>query len=333
MDDRVLYVTTQGSQVGVRENQYVVRDVSGSNETGSGPETIGSYPVKKIETINVFGRGVDVTSGTIAAAANHDTPINFFTMHGRHRGHFRPDDTSVAVLHTQQHTLDSDTRLEIAKRLVLGKVVNAHRYVKRKTVAVDDASPLATAPRRIQTADSAEELRGIEGETARQYFGLYEQTLRDGWSMDGRSRRPPGDHVNSLLSLTYTFLRNECEGALRQVNLDPYVGVFHQMRHGRPALALDLIEEFRRAFADPFVARLINRRVVSHDDFTEENQLTDDAFDRYLSKFESYMSEELSHERLNRVLTRRGVIRLQANLLRKRVTGEIDEYPPFEVDR
>jgi CRISPR-associated protein Cas1 len=335
VDDQILYITTQASQLGVRNNQYVVRDLDGSDsdEADSGSSTLGTYPVKKIETINVFGRGVDVTSGAIATAATHDTAINFFTINGRPRGQFRAQETSVAVLHKQQHALDDTDRLSISKRVALGKVVNAQRYLRRKGIDISTDSPLTTAPRRIQTATTFDELRGIEGDAAKQYFALYDETLLDGWSMEGRSRQPPGDHTNALLSLTYTFLCNECEGALRQVNLDPYIGIFHQMRHGRPALALDLVEEFRRGFADPFVARVINRHVFTHDDFTEANELTDTAFDQYLAKFEGYMSEELSHEHLERTLTKRETIRLQANLLRKRITRELDEYPPFEITR
>jgi CRISPR-associated protein Cas1 len=339
VDDQILYVVSQGTQVGVQENQYVVRDLrtDDSSDRAEGKDdrsnTLGKYPVQKIETINVFGRGVDVTSAVISTAADHDTAINFFTTHGRPKGHFRPYDSSVAVLHEQQHELDEASRHTIAKRFVLGKVVNAYRYLQRKDVTVDSDAPLVTAPHRIQTAASLDELRGIEGEAARQYFNLYDQTLASGWSMDGRSRRPPGDRVNGLLSLSYSFVQNECSAALRQANLDPYVGIFHQMRHGRPALALDLLEEFRRAFADPFVARLINREVINRDDFTEENHLSDSAFEQYVTKYDEYMSEQLSHQRLKRRLTRRETVRLQANLLRKRITGEIEEYPPFEVVR
>lgn len=343
IDEHTLYVTTQGTQLGVRQNQYVVRDVSdrdstndsegGGNSTGDDRGRLGTYPVQKVDTINVFGRGVDVTAATIATAANQDTAINFFTTNGRFRGQFTPKETSVAVLHRQQHAVTDETRHEVAKRFVLGKVGNAHRYLKRKDISLGSDSPLATAPQRIQTADSPDGLRGIEGEAARHYFGLYDRTLADDWTMAGRSRRPPGDRVNSLLSLTYTFLQRECEAALRQVNLDPYVGIFHEMRHGRPALALDLLEEFRCAFADPFVARLINRTTVTREDFTAEYRLCDPAFDRFVGKFDEYMDEELSHDWLKRTLTRREVVRLQANLLRKRITGELETYPPFELPR
>lgn len=352
--DNVLYVTSQGTQIGTRQNQYVVRDVadadsdsnSEKNDSGTdsdreadesgeqhGSERLAAFPVEKVETINIFGRGVDVTTATIATAAKHETAINFFTMNGRYRGRFTPEDTSVAVLHRQQHDLGDEIRRDIAKRFVLGKVINAGRYLERKGITIESGTPLATAPKRIQTADSIETLRGVEGEAARHYFDLYDRTLADDWTMAGRSRRPPGDEVNSLLSLTYTFLQNECEAALRQVNLDPYVGIFHEMRHGRPALALDLVEEFRRAFADPFVARLINRETIGNEDFTAEWKLRDEAFDLYISKFDDYMGERLSHERLQRRLTRREAVRLQANLLRKRVTGELETYPPFEVSR
>jgi CRISPR-associated protein Cas1 len=332
--ETILYVTTQGTQLGCRENQFVVRDVSGSdNRDGNGSSILSRFPVKKIETINVFGRGVDVTSGVIAAAANTETIINYFTTNGRFRGRFTPASSSVAHLHRQQHALETTTRRTIASQFVEAKITNGLRYLQRKNLEIDRDSPLREAGRKLETAETMDQLRGIEGEAARSYFEQYDATLVDDWIMAGRSRRPPGDEVNALLSLAYTFMQRECESALRQVNLDPYVGVFHVMRHGRPALALDLLEEFRRAFADPFVARLINRGVIKKDAFTSEVELTDAAFDQFVAKYDAFMDETLSHERVERTLTRREVVRLQATFLRKRITGELETYPPLRISR
>lgn len=333
VDETTLYVTTQGTQIGCRENQYVVRNVSKSSNKETDDTILRRLPSEQTEIINVFGRGVDVTSGALATAAAKGTPINYFTINGRFRGRFTPASSSVANLHRQQHSIADDTRLTIAVQIVVGKVANAVTYLRRKGIDLNDQSPLLTAPCRAEAATGMDELRGIEGDAARAFFELYSETLTQEWDFNGRSRRPPGDEVNSLLSLTYTFLERECESALRQVNLDPYVGVFHEMRHGRPALALDLIEEFRRAFADPFVARLLNRGTIDHDSFTTELKLCDDSFDRFVGKFDEYMNEQLSHDRVQRKLTRREVVRLQATLLRKRITGELDTYHPFRITR
>lgn len=326
--DTTIYVTEQGTQLGVTDNRYVVRDIGDDDS-----ELLAEFPVAKVETICVFGAGVDVTAYARSTADSNDTIINYFTVNGRFRGRFVPEGTTIAALHRQQHELPDDERLSIARALVAGKVLNAIEHLRRKHDLDAVGEDLLDAPEKTQRCEAMNQLRGVEGAAAREYFGHVEETLRDGWKMERRTTRPPEDHTNSLLSLTYTMVQREVESALRQVNLDPYVGLFHAERHGRPALALDLLEEFRTAFADRLVARLINRQTISHDQFTVENRLTDDAFDRYLAKYDAYMDESVTHAVIGRELTRREVIRMQARLLRKRIVGDIDDYPPYRTDR
>jgi CRISPR-associated protein Cas1 len=114
--------------------------------------------------------------------------------------------------------------------------------------------------------------------------------------------------------------------ALRQYNLDPFLGVLHADRHGRPSLALDLQEEFRPIFCDAFVTRLVNRGVINHDQFTQDNHLSDDAFKTYCAKFDEFMQEEFTHPYFEYTVSRRKAVRQQAILLRKAITGELDEY-------
>jgi len=129
------------------------------------------------------------------------------------------------------------------------------------------------------------------------------------------------------------MMKNRTLTALRQYNLDPFLGVLHADRHGKPSLALDLQEEFRPIFCDAFVTRLINRGTISHDDFKKNNRLTDDAFKTYLSKFDEYMKEEFTHPHFEYTVTRRKAIRQQAILLRKAITGELDEYHALTFTR
>ncbi len=121
-------------------------------------------------------------------------------------------------------------------------------------------------------------------------------------------------------------MKNEVLSALRQYNLDPFIGVLHADRHGRPSLALDLQEEFRPIFCDAFVTRLINRGVITHEQFTKDNDLSDDAFKIYCSKFDTFMQEEFTHPYFEYAVSRRKAVRQQAILLRKAITGELDEY-------
>ncbi|QZA89527.1 CRISPR-associated endonuclease Cas1 [Salinarchaeum sp. IM2453] len=332
LDDVLLYLTTQGTQLGTREGQYVVRDRRDMADNDSRQSAqLASFPVEQIETINIFGRGIDVTSPARNKANSTGTVINYFTTNGEFQGRFIPSSSSVAILHQQQHTLTTTEKLTIAQELVTGKIKNAIRYLKRKDALLADNDEFSQAIARAKDTQTLNELRGIEGNAAKAFYQQYSETLKDGWTISNRSRRPPEDHVNSLLSLTYTFLERETETALRQVNLDPYVGIFHTNRHGRPALALDLLEEFRRAFGDPLVSRLINQNHFSHADFTAEHKLTDDGFDQYIEQYDMYMDEKLTHNTTDRNLTRREVIRLQAHLLRKRITSDIDQYRSFVI--
>jgi CRISPR-associated protein Cas1 len=128
-------------------------------------------------------------------------------------------------------------------------------------------------------------------------------------------------------------MKNEVLSALRQYNLDPFLGVLHADRHGRPSLALDLQEEFRPIFCDAFVTRLVNRGTLDHDDFSKDNHLKDDPFKTYCSKFDEFMQEEFTHPYFKYTVSRRKSVRKQAILLRKAITDELDEYHALRFER
>jgi CRISPR-associated protein Cas1 len=215
--------------------------------------------------------------------------------------------------------------------MIPAKIRNPRPLLCRKGVTGTELlKDLGVRTERVRTKD---DLRGVEGEAAERYFSRLDETLTDGWTFEKRTKRPPEDHINSLLSLTYVFTKNEVLSALRQYNLDPFLGVLHADRHGRPSLALDLQEEFRPIFCDAFVTRLVNRGTITHDDFTQDNHLADDAFDTYVEKFDSFMQEEFTHPYFEYRVTRRKAIRQQVILLRKAITDELDDYHALRFDR
>lgn len=323
-DDSVVYVTTQGTQVRTDGGRIVVYDVDGDEGE------LGSFPVEKLDTINVFG-GVNFSTPFVAEANEHGIVLNYFTQNGKYRGSFVPERNTIAEVRRAQYALDDETELAIAKAMIAAKIRNARTLLSRKGVHGTDV--LADLGERVATAGNKDDLRGIEGEAAERYFNRLDETLVDGWTFEQRSKRPPEDHINSLLSLTYVMMKNEVLSALRAYNLDPFLGVLHADRHGRPSLALDLQEEFRPLFCDAFVTRLVNRGTISHDQFRDNNRLTDDAFQAYLGKFDDYMTEEFTHPHFEYQVSRRKSIRQQAILLRKAITGEMDEYHALEVQR
>jgi CRISPR-associated protein Cas1 len=323
-DESVVYVSTQGTQVGTDGGRIVVRDVN-----GDGGE-LGSFPVEKVDTINVFG-GVNFTTPFTRTASEREIVLNYFSENGQYRGSFVPEQNTIAEVRRAQYDLSTSQEIDIARSMIGAKIRNARTLLGRKGVTGTDVlKDLGIRVERVKTKD---DLRGVEGEAAERYFARLDETLTDGWTFETRTKRPPEDHINSLLSLTYVFMKNEVLSALRQYNLDPFLGVLHADRHGRPSLALDLEEEFRPLFCDAFVTRLVNRGTVTHNDFTQDNHLADDAFDTYVEKFDSFMQEEFTHPYFEYRVSRRKAIRQQVILLRKAITDELDEYHALQFNR
>jgi len=326
-DDSVVYVTKQGAQVGVDGGRIVV--------SMKGDGKVAAFPMGQVDTVNIFGN-VNFTTPFVARANEHGIVLNYFTQLGRYRGSFVPEKNTIAEVRRRQYALgdESDLGLSIAKSIVRGKIRNSRTFLGRKGVTDgDNGGRMAELEKGATRARTLDTLRGAEGEAARIYFGLLDGCLGEGWTFEKRTRRPPEDHINALLSLTYSMMKNEVLSALRQYNLDPFLGILHADRHGRPSLALDLLEEFRPIFCDAFAVRLINKGILTHDDFQMDNHLKDHAFKRYLEKFDDYMKEEFKHPRFNYTVSRRKAVRMQAILLRKAITGELAEYYPLEFKR
>ncbi len=318
-DDSVVYVTRQGSQVGVDGGRITVY----MKDEGE----IASFPMGQVDTINIFGN-INFTTPFVARANEHGIVLNYFTQNGRYRGSFVPERNTIAEVRRCQYALSEKENLKIAKEIIRGKIRNSRTLLNRKDVS--DTGKLSALEAGTARARDLDGLRGIEGEAAEIYFRLLNGCLADGWTFERRTRRPPEDHINSLLSLTYSMMKNEVLSALRQYNLDPFLGILHADRHGRPALALDLQEEFRPIFCDAFALRLINKAMLKHEDFKMDNHLKDYAFKIYLEKFDEYMKEEFTHPRFGYTVSRRKAVRLQAILLRKAITGELKKYYPLE---
>jgi CRISPR-associated protein Cas1 len=326
-DESVVYVTKQGTQVRTDEGRITVWNVDADDDED--PE-LATYPKEKLDTINVFG-GVNFSTPFVAEANEHGIVLNYFTQNGKYRGSFVPEKNTIAEVRRAQYDLSGHDELRIAQSMIAAKIRNARTLLSRKGVTGTDV--LRDLEKRAENAADKKDLRGAEGEAAERYFDRLDETLVDGWTFEKRTKRPPEDHINSLLSLTYVFMKNEVLSALRQYNLDPFLGVLHADRHGRPSLALDLQEEFRPIFCDALATRLVNRGTLTHDDFGKDNRLNDDPFKTYCSKFDDFMQEEFTHPYFEYSVTRRKAIRQQVILLRKAITGELDEYHALRFDR
>ena len=236
--------------------------------------------------------------------------------------------------------------LDMARACVAGKVKNARQVLQRgarEAKSPNDAkaltrlaNDLAASLRALPQADTLDALRGLEGEAARQYFGglnlLVRADQRDAFAMDGRTRRPPRDRFNALLSFLYAMWMNDCRSALEAAGLDPQVGFLHALRPGRAALALDLMEEFR-PWADRLALTLINRGQVKADDFVLREgggvSLEPEARKAVVVAFQERKKDELNHPLLAQSVPLGVVPLVQARLLARAVRDDSAPYVPF----
>ncbi|MBK7385536.1 MAG: CRISPR-associated endonuclease Cas1 [Methanothrix sp.] len=211
-DDSVVYVTRQGSQVGVDGGRITVY----MKDEGE----IASFPMGQVDTINIFGN-INFTTPFVARANEHGIVLNYFTQNGRYRGSFVPERNTIAEVRRCQYALSEKENLKIAKEIIRGKIRNSRTLLNRKDVS--DTGKLSALEAGTARARDLDGLRGIEGEAAEIYFRLLNGCLADGWTFERRTRRPPEDHINSLLSLTYSMMKNEVLSALciRRSKFDP----------------------------------------------------------------------------------------------------------------
>ncbi len=253
------------------------------------------------------------------------------------------------LLRQAQHrlALDKNFALGIAQSAIAGKLRNSRQVLlrgAREASDVEDSNALAAAAetlsnslRNLPHAPDLDVVRGIEGDAAKNYFAalplLVKQEARDKFSMDGRTRRPPRDRFNALLSFLYSMLMNDCRSALEAVGLDPQLGFLHTVRPGRAALALDLMEEFRAIFADRLALTLINRGQINANDFTEREGgavlLEGDARRTVVVAYQERKQEEVMHPLLETKVPIGLLPLLQARFMARTLRGDMEGYLPF----
>lgn len=326
-----VYVQTQGATVGKKDECLVVKEKE--------------HPLREVRLIEVsqvslFG-AVQITTQAMQALFEHEIPLSFFSRGGWFYGIAQGLGCRNAFTRTAQFAAarDSGRCLTLARRIVSAKIRNCRTMLRRNhadrpEADIDRLRDLATSALAAETLDS---LLGIEGSAARIYFAHFAGMLKQdghggGFDLDGRNRRPPRDPVNALLSYAYALLAKDFTVTLLTVGLDPYVGYYHQPRHGRPALALDLMEEFRPLIADSVVINTINMGVVQQADFVRRGgavALNSEGRSRFLLAYERRMDELVTHPVFGYRVNYRRILEVQARLLARYLMGEIPEYPEF----
>ncbi len=304
-------------------------------------------PLLRLSGIVVFGR-VTITPFLIQRCAEDGRSLVWLDRNGRFKARVEGPARGNVLLRRAQHLALSDSKraLRIARQIVAAKLQNSRQVVLRggreaatenaQAALSDAAARIADILVRLNECRSLDELRGAEGEAARAYFGVFGYHVRadqDAFAMDGRTRRPPRDRVNAVLSFLYALLRAECAAGLESVGLDPQVGFLHALRPGRPALALDLMEEFRPIIADRLALTLINRKQVQADHFVNlpggAVHLNDDGRRAVLQAYQQRKEDEVSHRMLDQKIPLGLVPYVQARLLARYLRGDLDEYPPY----
>jgi CRISPR-associated protein Cas1 len=304
-------------------------------------------PLHHLTSVVCLGN-VGFTTPLAHRLAEDGIALVLLDANGRFKARLEGPVAGNILLRQAQHAKAADAAfaLDTARACVAGKIKNARQVLlrgARESKQADEAAQLArgaadlaAALRGLPQAATLDEVRGIEGDAARRYFGrmplLVRPDARADFRMDGRTRRPPRDRFNALLSFLYSMWMNDCRSACEAAGLDPQLGFLHAVRPGRAALALDLMEEFR-AQADRLALTLINRGQLSARDFVEREGgavlLDGDARKSVVVAYQERKKDELAHPLLSQALPLGLVPLVQARLLARAIRGDTEGYLPF----
>lgn len=302
-------------------------------------------PLARIDHVVLFG-GVTMTSDLLLRCADDSRTVSWLTAFGRFRARLCGPTAGNPLLRRAQYRAHDDPalRMAIAQRMIAGKIHNSRQVLLR--AARDAPGPRqaalrAAAERHARQLPETGQVRdvnvlmGIEGTAAREYFAAFPAMCPRSADPFERTRRPPADPVNCLLSFMYGMLRVAVHGALEQAGLDPYIGFVHGVRPGKPALALDLMEEFRPLLADRLTMTLLNRGELCNNDFEHlpagAVRLTDDSRRTVLNAWQRSRERSWPHAHLGRDVPAGLLPLIQARLLARHLRGDLEEYLPWTV--
>jgi CRISPR-associated protein Cas1 len=334
----VLYITTPQAYLSLDGETVVVKKEEKQSTR---------LPLHNLEAIVCFNYP-GVSPALMGACAQRNIGLSFLKPSGRFLARVTGRVKGNLLLRKKQYQLaqDGHTAVSVAASCLLGKIFNSRQVINR---AIRDHALLVDVPAlqsastflketlaAIQTADTLETLRGLEGSAAKQYFRVFGELIlqqKQDFPFKERSRRPPLDNVNALLSFLYTLLTYEVTSALEAVGLDPQVGFLHADRPGRPSLALDLVEELRPVFADRLALTLVNRQQIKGSGFARKESggilMDDETRKKVLTAWQERKQEQIVHPYLKERIPFGLLPHTQALLLARYLRGDLDAYPPF----
>ena len=327
---RPLYVTEQGAKIGIQAGRVTVT---------KGNQELQAMRLLDVSQVSVYGN-VQITSQMMRAAFSRQTPVCWFSYGGWFQGMAQGLPSKHVELRRRQVSIAAQAGLPIARRLVEGKIRNSRTFLRRNARNRDEVnlvvSQLGVLAEQAAEAEAVESLLGIEGTAARLYFSRFSNVLRNDdlgtFDFEGRNRRPPRDPINCLLSFAYALLTKDVTATVWAVGFDPYLGVYHRPRFGRPALALDLAEELRPLIAESVAVNSVNNGEMRRGAFTIRAQgvaMTKQGRQAFIKSYERRMDQEVTHPTYGYRITYRRVLEVQARILGAYLLGEIPEYVPF----
>lgn len=329
-----LYITGHRMRVSTTGGALTVRHEEGTTKV----------PLEQLEAV-VLLANAEITTPAMDACAKRAIPVTALARNGRVR--FRVTGATSGNVHLRVRQLeahrDHARTARIARSLVAGKLQNCRMLVScwswdapdRMRKALDrQREQIGEAIAALVTATTGDQIRGIEGHGTYLYFRALRLVMADTpFAFHGRNRRPPRDAANALMGFVYALTLGEMAGALEAVGLDPQIGFLHGLRAGRPALALDVVEELRPAHADRFTTRMLRRRQVRPEHFVETPggawHLTEDGRRLVLEEYTRYRDETIHHALLDRTIPRWSLPHVQATLMARHLRGDVDEYAPY----
>jgi CRISPR-associated protein Cas1 len=337
VQQNVLYVMTQGAYVR-RDHETLQVEVEGKVRLG--------VPLHNLQALTLFGN-VMVSPAAMGACAGSGIAVTFLSESGRLLARVDSPVSGNVLLRRGQFRMadQAEDVTRISKCMVAGKLQNARTNLLRSArdhASEEDgrlltaaAEELAAGIRRLEFVTGIEQIRGIEGAAARVYFGVFPSMVRqdrETFAPQGRSRRPPLDPMNALLSYAYALLLADCLAALTGAGLDPNVGFLHADRPGKPSLALDLMEEFRPLLADRLALTLVNRRQVARDDFSIREggavEIHEKARREVISAWQERKQDCVTHPVIGQTVRVGMLAHVQARILARMIRGELESYLP-----
>ena len=326
------------------EQDTLVRQTDERLEVFKHKKLLMTVPLCKLDAVVVYGQ-VILTTPTLRILNKRSIPISYLSKTGRTIATLLPELNPNAALRAKQYQASFDPKytLDIAKEFVRGKLFNQHTILARfsrqqeRTTAIQEAlKSLKCCQQELSRVKEINQLRGYEGQGASSYFKVFGELLKNtSWQFNKRTRRPPKDPVNALMSFGYALLYGDCRSAIHTVGLDPYQGYLHGKRYGRANLALDLMEEFRPLYVDALILKLLRNNYFTNKSFITHPggavMLTDGDRKKFIQAYEEKKLTKFKHPIFKTQIDYRQALVMQARLLAKYLIGEIDIYLPLKI--